>query len=86
MQAWLVVGPAYVHKSYKMEPEVTEEAAREALKKASFGYLGEPEVAAHMGNPVTSHSGGGKMKMHLTAAKLLNADVLMLMNLRATRM
>ena len=31
-----------------------------------------------MDNPVTSHSGGWKMKMQLTAAKLLNADVLML--------
>ena len=45
-----MVGPACVHKAYKMEPEVTEEA--------SFGYMGEPEVAAHMDNPVTSYSGG----------------------------
>ena len=48
------------------------------MTKASFGYVGEPGVAAHMDNPVTSYSGGGKMEMHLTAAKLLNADVLML--------
>ena len=45
--------------------------------KGSFGYVGEPGGAAHMDNPVTSYSGGGKMEMHLTAAKLLNADVLM---------
>ena len=29
-----------------------------------------PEVAAHMDNPVTSYSGGGKMRIQLTAAKL----------------
>ena len=34
---WLIVGLAYVHESYKMEPEVTEEVAREAMRKASFG-------------------------------------------------
>jgi len=63
---------------YKMEVKVTEEVAREAMKETGFGYVGGPEVAAHMDNPVTSYSGGWKMKMQLTAAKLLNADVLML--------
>jgi len=48
------------------------------MKETGFGYVGGPEVAAHMDNPVTSYSGGWKMKMQLTAAKLLNADVLML--------
>ena len=70
-QAWLVVGPAYVQEAYKLEPEVTEEVAREAMKEASFGCMGGPEVAAHMDNPVTSYSGGWKMEMHHTAAKLL---------------
>ena len=70
-RAWLVVGPAYVHEAYKLEPEVTEEVAREAMKEASFGCMGGPEVAAHMDNPVTSYSGGWKMEMHHTAAKLL---------------
>ena len=55
-----MVGPAYVHEAYKLEPEVTEEVAREAMKEASFGYMGGPEVAAHMDNPVTSYSGGWK--------------------------
>jgi len=63
---------------YKMDIKVTEEVAREAMKETGFGYVGGPEVAAHMDNPVTSYSGGWKMKMQLTAAKLLNADVLML--------
>ena len=62
-QAWLVVGPAYVHEAYKLEPEVTEEVAREAMKEASFGYIGGPEVAAHMDNPVTSYSDDWEMKM-----------------------
>ena len=31
-----------------------------------------------MDNPVTSYSGDWRMKTQLTAAKLLNADVLML--------
>ena len=53
-----MVGPAYVHKAYDMEPEVTEEVAREAMKEASFGYMGKPEVAAHTDNLVTSYSGG----------------------------
>merc|ERR1712051_388149 len=63
---------------YKMDTKVTEEVAREAMKETGFGYEGGPDVAAHMDNPVTSYSGGWKMKMQLTAAKLLNADVLML--------
>merc|ERR1712193_359150 len=43
-----------------------------------FGYVGGPDKAAHMDNPVTTYSGGWKMKMQLCAAKLMNADVLML--------
>merc|ERR1712176_806558 len=66
------------NETYKMDTKVTEEVAREAMKETGFGYEGGPDVAAHMDNPVTSYSGGWKMKMQLTAAKLLNADVLML--------
>jgi len=66
------------NETYKMDPPVTEQIARDAMKETGFGYVGGPEVAAHMDNPVTSYSGGWKMKMQLTAAKLLNADVLML--------
>ena len=47
-----------------MEPEVTEMVAG--------------EVAIYMDNPVTSYSGGWRMKTQLTTAKLPNADVLML--------
>merc|ERR1719502_1257685 len=66
------------NEAYKMTPQVEEQVAKEAMKETGFGYVGGPEVAAHMDNPVTSYSGGWKMKMQLTAAKLLNADVLML--------
>merc|ERR1719159_342697 len=48
------------------------------MKSIGFGYPGGPERAAHLDNPVTSYSGGWKMKMQLCAAKLMNADVLML--------
>jgi len=66
------------NEHYKMEPKVSEQVARDIMKETGFGYEGGPEVAAHMDNPVTSYSGGWKMKMQLAAAKLLNADVLML--------
>merc|ERR1712160_219681 len=42
------------------------------------GYPGGPDRAANLDLPVTSYSGGWKMKMQLCAAKLVNADVLML--------
>merc|ERR1712227_60743 len=50
----------------------------ELMKKTGFGYVGGPDKAAHMDNPVTTYSGGWKMKMQLCAAQLMNADVLML--------
>merc|ERR1712170_121971 len=40
--------------------------------------MGGPDRAANLENPVTSYSGGWKMKMQLCAAQLMNADVLML--------
>jgi elongation factor 3 len=63
---------------YKLETPVTEEQCIELMKETGFGYTGGPEVAANLENPVTTYSGGWKMKMQLCAAKLVNADVLML--------
>merc|ERR1712149_99115 len=63
---------------YKMENPVTEDQVKDLMKETSFGYPGGPDRAAHMDNPVTTYSGGWKMKMQLCAAKLMNADVLML--------
>ena len=40
-----------------MEPEVTEEVAREAMKEGKLRFIGCTEVSAHMDNPVTSYFG-----------------------------
>merc|ERR1719329_331137 len=57
---------------------VTEEQCKETMKNTGFGYPGGPERAANLDLPVTSYSGGWKMKMQLCAAQLMNCDVLML--------
>merc|ERR1712151_1200341 len=63
---------------YQIENKVTEETVKELMKSIGFGYPGGPDRAANLENPVTSYSGGWKMKMQLCAAQLMNADVLML--------
>merc|ERR1712129_53573 len=63
---------------YKLEKPVDEETVTELMKSIGFGYPGGPDRAANLENPVTSYSGGWKMKMQLCAAQLVNADVLML--------
>merc|ERR1719194_117456 len=63
---------------YKLETPVTEDQVRELMKETGFCYPGGPDRAANLENPVTTYSGGWKMKMQLCAAKLVNADVLML--------
>merc|ERR1719272_1365409 len=67
-----------VNDLYKVENKTNEEQVKELMKETGFGYPGGPDKAAHMNNPVTSYSGGWKMKMQLVAAQLMNADVLML--------
>merc|ERR1712242_442633 len=63
---------------YKIEKPVDENTVKELMKETGFGYPGGPDRAANLENPVTSYSGGWKMKMQLCAAQLMNADVLML--------
>ncbi|CAE8629357.1 unnamed protein product [Polarella glacialis] len=63
---------------YKIEKTATEEQVKELMKSVGFGYPGGPDRAANLELPVTSYSGGWKMKMQLCAAQLMNADVLML--------
>jgi len=63
---------------YKIENPVDEETVKELMKSIGFGYPGGPDRAANLENPVTSYSGGWKMKMQLCAAQLMNCDVLML--------
>merc|ERR1712061_405060 len=67
-----------VNDVYKCENPVGEDAVKELMKSIGFGYPGGPDRAANLENPVTSYSGGWKMKMQLCAAQLMNADVLML--------
>merc|ERR1712087_907271 len=67
-----------VNDIYQVENKVSEETVKELMKSIGFGYPGGPDRAANLENPVTSYSGGWKMKMQLCAAQLMNADVLML--------
>merc|ERR1719217_1994153 len=67
-----------VNDIYQVEKKTDENTVKELMKKTGFGYPGGPDCAAHMDNPVTTYSGGWKMKMQLCAAQLMNADVLML--------
>merc|ERR1711904_598668 len=67
-----------VNDVYKVEKKVDEKTVEELMKSIGFGYPGGPDRAANLENPVTSYSGGWKMKMQLCAAQLMNADVLML--------
>merc|ERR1711976_280134 len=63
---------------YQIENKVDEATVKDVMKTTGFGYPGGPDRAANLENPVTSYSGGWKMKMQLCAAQLMNADVLML--------
>jgi len=67
-----------VNDIYKCEKKADQETVTELMKSIGFGYPGGPDRAANLDNPVTSYSGGWKMKMQLCAAQLMNADVLML--------
>merc|ERR1712012_74111 len=63
---------------YKLQTPVTEDQVKELMKSIGFGYPGGPDRAANLELPITTYSGGWKMKMQLCAAQLMNADVLML--------
>lgn len=66
---------------YHMEPKITREQVEEVMQNIGFGnskkYPGM-ERAADAEMPVTTYSGGWKMKMQLCAATLMDADILML--------
>merc|ERR1712032_1317151 len=66
---------------YKKEPKVTVEQVEQALGEIGFknSVTGvNPKAAANMLNPITTYSGGWKVKMQLVCAKLIDADILML--------
>jgi elongation factor 3 len=73
---WWVVHTC--NEVYGLQPPTDEETVKDLMKSIGFGYPGGPDRAANLENPVTSYSGGWKMKMQLCAAQLMNADVLML--------
>lgn len=64
----------YVNIVSQMSPPVSRDQVEKTMTEIGFGK----ERAADMNMPVTSYSGGWKMKMQLCAASLMNADILML--------
>lgn len=64
----------YVNVVSHMHPPVSRQEVEKTMTEVGFGK----ERAADMNMPVTSYSGGWKMKMQLCAASLMNADILML--------
>jgi len=66
---------------YKKEPPVTEELVVKTLGEIGFknSKTGmNMTAAADMINPITTYSGGWKVKMQLACAQLINADILMI--------
>merc|ERR1712166_1152780 len=66
---------------YKKEPPVSEEAVMQALGEIGFKSKDRGvnlQAAADMNNPITTYSGGWKVKMQLACAHLINADILMI--------
>merc|ERR1712151_1089554 len=67
--------------TYKKEPPITKELVLQSLgdigfKDATRGV--NTKAAADMNNPITTYSGGWKVKMQLACAQLINADILMI--------
>merc|ERR1711990_1185627 len=70
-----------VNTIYTKEPPVTDEEVLKTLGEIGFKNkdLGvNLTAAADMNNPITTYSGGWKVKMQLACAYLINADILMI--------
>jgi len=66
---------------YNLMPRTDAATVEKALGEIGFKnkLTGvNPKAAADMCNPITTYSGGWKVKMQLAAAKLMDADILML--------
>merc|ERR1711896_25813 len=66
---------------YKMDPPVTQETVLKTLGEIGFKNKDKGvnlTAAADMNNPITTYSGGWKVKMQLACAQLINADILMI--------
>lgn len=70
-----------VNTIYTKEPPVTEEEVIATLGEIGFKNTTRGvnvTAAADMNNPITTYSGGWKVKMQLACAQLVNADILMI--------
>merc|ERR1712019_306885 len=80
----LCVGEFVLHTCnvhYGKTPPISEETALKALGEVGFKNLKtgvNTKAAADMNNPITTYSGGWKVKMQLACAQLINADILMI--------
>ena len=66
---------------YQMEPKVERADVERVMEEIGFGNSKKDvgtDRAADAEMPITTYSGGWKMKMQLCAATLMNADILML--------
>merc|ERR1712100_755833 len=66
---------------YKKNPPITEEQVLASLSEIGFKNKAKGinlKAAADMCNPITTYSGGWKVKMQLACAQLINADILMI--------
>jgi len=66
---------------YKKEPPITQEVVLKTLGEIGFKNKNlnvNMAAAADMTNPITTYSGGWKVKMQLACAQLINADILMI--------
>jgi elongation factor 3 len=66
---------------YKKDPPISEDVVLATL--ADIGFKNKERgvnmaAAADMNNPITTYSGGWKVKMQLACAQLINADILMI--------
>jgi elongation factor 3 len=66
---------------YKKSPPITEDQVLASLSEIGFKNKAKGinlKAAADMCNPITTYSGGWKVKMQLACAQLINADILMI--------
>merc|ERR1719181_1594164 len=64
-----------------MDPPIEEELVKRTLGEIGFKSKERGvnlTAAADMNNPITTYSGGWKVKMQLACAQLINADILMI--------
>ena len=69
------------NNTYKKDPPITEEVVLKTLGEIGFKNKAKGinmAAAADMCNPITTYSGGWKVKMQLACAQLINADILMI--------